>query len=119
MTGAPLPHMPSQTATIMSPPPSGCSLDTTLPQSRERDRPSAALVALLKVLLAARCEQHHVAPRLVASSDDIDRLALDDEADIPALHGWRREVFGNEALRLKQGQIALGAEGKRIKLIPV
>lgn len=90
-----------------------------VPQGREKDRPSAALVALLKVLLAARCEQHHVAPRLVASSDDIDRLALDDEADIPALHGWRREVFGNDALRLKQGEIALGVEGKRVKLIPV
>lgn len=89
------------------------------PQSRERDRPSGALVALLKVLLAAKSEQHHVAPKLLATSEDIDRLALDDQADVPALHGWRREVFGEDALRLKHGGIALGVDGKRIKMIPV
>ncbi|HET6608768.1 MAG TPA: ribonuclease D [Rhodopila sp.] len=89
------------------------------PQSRDRDRPSQALVALLKVLLAAKCEIHHVAPKLLATSEDIDRLALDDEADIPALHGWRRDVFGEDALRLKHGSIAMGVDGKKIKLIPV
>jgi ribonuclease D len=96
--------------------------DADLPaagQMRDRDRPSGALVALLKVLLAAKCEQHHVAPKLLATSDDIDRLALDDEADVPALHGWRRVVFGEDALRLKHGGIALGVDGKRIKMIPV
>ena len=89
------------------------------PQSRDSVRPSAALVSLLKVLLAAKSEQHHVAARLVASSDDIDRLALEDNPDIPALHGWRREVFGNDALLLKQGRIALGVDGRRVKFIPV
>ncbi len=89
------------------------------PMSRDRDRPSGALVALLKVLLAAKCEIHHVAPKLLATSEDIDRLAMDDEADVPALHGWRREVFGEDALRLKHGGIALGVDGKRIKMIPV
>src|ERR1700761_2560272 len=65
--------------------------DADLPaqaQSRDVARPSAALVSLLKVLLAAKSEQHHVAPRLVASADDIDRLALEDDPDIPSLHGW-------------------------------
>ena len=89
------------------------------PAVRETTRPSAALVALLKVLLAAKSEQHHVAPRLVASSDDIDRLAGEDSPDIPALHGWRREVFGEDALSLKIGHLALGVDGRRIKLIPV
>ena len=89
------------------------------PQPRDNLRPSAALVALLKVLLAAKSEQHHVASRLVASSDDIDRLALEENPDIQALHGWRREVFGNDALLLKQGRIALGVDGRRVKLIPV
>jgi ribonuclease D len=96
--------------------------DAELPavgQMRDRDRPSGALVALLKVLLATKCELHHVAPKLLATSDDIDRLALDDEADVPALHGWRREVFGEDALRLKHGGIALGVDGKRIRMIPV
>ena len=84
---------------------------------REGPRASPALVALLKVLLAAKCEQHHVAPRLVASSEDIDRLATEDEPPVPALHGWRRDVFGADALALKEGRIALGVDGKRVKLI--
>ena len=85
---------------------------------REGPRPSAALVSLLKVLLAARCEEHDVAPRLVASSDDIDRLASEENPNIPVLHGWRRVVFGNDAIALKQGRIALGVAGRRVKLIP-
>jgi ribonuclease D len=89
------------------------------PQQRDNNRPSAALVALLKVLLAAKSEQHHVAARLVAGSDDIDRLALEENPDVPSLHGWRREVFGNDALLLKQGRIALGVDGRKVKFIPV
>lgn len=90
-----------------------------LPQLvREGPRPSPALVALLKVLLAAKCEAHHVAPKLVASSEDIDRLATEDAPSVRALHGWRREVFGADALALKAGGIALGVAGRRVKLIP-
>ncbi len=89
------------------------------PQARDNARPSAALVSLLKVLLAAKAEQHNVAPRLVASSDDIDRLALEDSPDVPASHGWRKVVFGDDALRLKQGRIALGVDGRKVKFIPV
>ena len=81
--------------------------------------PDGRCVSLLKVLLAAKSEQHHVASRLVANSDDIDRLALEEDPDVPALHGWRREVFGNDALLLKQGRMALGVDGKRVKFIPV
>jgi ribonuclease D len=88
------------------------------PRSRDGARPSPALVSLLKVLLAAKCEDHHVAARLVASSDDIDRLATEEAPDIAALHGWRREVFGEDALALKQGRVALGVAGRRVKLIP-
>ncbi len=88
------------------------------PRGRDGARPSPALVSLLKVLLAAKCEDHHVAAKLVANSDDIDRLATEDAPDIAALHGWRREVFGEAALALKQGRIAVGVEGRRIKLIP-
>ncbi len=86
-------------------------------RGREGAKPSPALIALLKVLMAAKCEEHNVAPKLVASSDDIDRLATEDAPDIPALHGWRREVFGQDALALKAGRIALGVDGKRIKMI--
>jgi ribonuclease D len=94
--------------------------DCDLPEARnQRDgpRPSPALVALLKVLLAEKADSHDVAPKLLASSEDIDRLATEDEPDIPALHGWRRGVFGEDALALKQGRIALGVNGRRIKLI--
>ena len=58
-------------------------------------------MSLLKVLLAAKCEEHDVAPKLVASSDDIDRLSVEEEPDVPALTGWRRRVFGDDALALK------------------
>ena len=88
-------------------------------QARDTPRPSGALVSLLKVLLAAKCEQHHVAPKLVANSDDIDRLASEDSPDVPALHGWRRDVYGNDALALKRGGVALGVDGRRIRLISV
>jgi ribonuclease D len=91
-----------------------------LPEARNhRDgpRPSPALVALLKVLLAEKAESHDVAPKLLASAEDIDRLATEDHPDVPALHGWRLGVFGEDALALKQGRIALGVNGRRIKLI--
>ena len=89
-----------------------------LPNGTRSDGPRAspALIALLKVLLAAKGEQHNVAPRLLASSEELDRLATEDAPDIPALQGWRREVFGADALALKAGQVLLGVEGKRVKL---
>ncbi len=94
--------------------------DSALPAAhtgREGPRPSPALVALLKVLLAAKCEAHHVAPRLVASSEDIDRLATEEAPAVPALHGWRRDVFGADALALKDGRIALNVDGRRVRLL--
>jgi ribonuclease D len=89
------------------------------PQERPGPRPSPALVALLKVLLAAKCEQHHVAARLVAGSDDIERLAVEAAPDVPALQGWRRTVFGEDALALRQGRIALGVDGRQVRLVDV
>lgn len=87
------------------------------PRGKDGPRPSPALVALLKVLLAARADENHVAARLIASSDDIDRLAAEDAPDLPALHGWRRALFGDDALAMKQGRVAVGVNGKRIRLI--
>ena len=87
------------------------------PRSKDGPRASPALVSLLKVLLAAKCEEHNVAPKLLASSDDLDRLATEPEPDIPALHGWRRDMFGADALALKAGAVTLGVDGKRIKLL--
>ncbi|HZH45704.1 MAG TPA: ribonuclease D [Roseococcus sp.] len=78
---------------------------------------SPALVALLKVLLAASAEAHHVAPKLLADTEDLERLASESEPDVRALSGWRREVFGEDALALKTGQLALGVAGRRVRLI--
>ena len=78
---------------------------------------SGPSIELLKVLLKLRCDTHKVAQKLVASSSDIDAIAVDDNADIRALRGWRREVFGEDALRLKRGEIALTGDGPRIKVI--
>jgi len=94
--------------------------EADLPEpARDRAGPAAspALVALLKVLLAAKSEEHQVAPKLLANSEELDRLAAEAEPDVPALQGWRREVFGNAALALKQGRLALGVDGRKVKLI--
>ncbi len=77
------------------------------------------IVELLKVLLKLKCEEHHVATKLVASSADLDRIAASDDADVQALHGWRREIFGNDALALKHGRIALSMRARRIVMLRV
>ena len=86
-----------------------------------RDQPAGLgpLVDLLKVLLKLQCERHDVAQKLVASVADLERIAADDAAEVPALTGWRREVFGKDALALKQGRLALGMEGKTLKMVPL
>eukprot|EP01037_Dinobryon_pediforme_P001353 gene1353-1370_t len=88
-----------------------------VPGQREGPKASPALVSLLKVLLAAKCEQFHVAPKLVANSEDIDRLATEDKPEIACIAGWRADVFGADAMALKAGRLALGVDGKRVKLI--
>ena len=92
-------------------------LQPPAPRYKDGPRASPALVALLRVLLATKSEQHDVAPKLLASSEDLDRLATEAAPDVPALSGWRREVFGADALALKAGQVTLGVDGKRIKLV--
>jgi ribonuclease D len=88
----------------------GLALDPkTLPRlERERGRGgNGAVLDLLKVLLKAVAEAERVAPKIIASSDDLEAIASDDEADIPALKGWRRDVFGDKALALKSGALGL------------
>ncbi|KPF71817.1 ribonuclease D [Bosea sp. AAP35] len=81
----------------------------TLPRlERERGRGgNGAVLDLLKVLLKAVAEAERVAPKIIASSDDLEAIASDDEADVPALQGWRRGVFGEKALALKSGELGL------------
>jgi ribonuclease D len=77
----------------------------------------AAIVELLKVLLRMISESHHVAAKVIATVDDLERIAGDDNADVPALSGWRRELFGNKALALKHGKLALAIEGGRVAAV--
>ena len=74
----------------------------------------AATVELLKVLLRMTSERHGVAAKVIATVDELDRIAADDQADVPALKGWRRELFGENALALKHGKLALAVENGRV-----
>jgi ribonuclease D len=78
---------------------------------------SSAIVELLKVLLRMTAEKHAVAAKVIATVDDLDRIAADDHADVPALKGWRRELFGEKALALKSGRLALAIEKGRVSAI--
>ncbi len=84
---------------------------------RPQTQSQSATVELLKVLLKMVAEKHHVAAKVVATSDDLDRIAEDDEADIGALKGWRREIFGDKALALKHGRLALAIERGRVTTV--
>jgi ribonuclease D len=64
-----------------------------------------------------KSEAEDVAPRLIASSDDLDAIAADDHADVPALSGWRFDVFGRDALRIKRGELALAVKNREIRLV--
>ena len=88
----------------------------TLPKL-EKPRGSSsgsATVELLKVLLRMTSERHGVASKVIATVDDLEQIAVSDEADVAALRGWRRELFGDAALALKQGQLALAIEKGRV-----
>ena len=80
---------------------------------------AAPLIELLKVLLKLRSEQQHVAQRLLANTRDLERIAVSEDADIPAFNGWRREIFGNDALALKAGRVALAVGRRGVRLIDV
>jgi ribonuclease D len=89
------------------------------PVPPRRDLPAGLgpVVELLRVLLKMRCEDHEVAQKLVASADDLELIAADDEADVPAMSGWRHEIFGADALALKHGRLALTTVGRRVKVV--
>jgi ribonuclease D len=91
----------------------------TLPR-QERQPPQVngtAVVELLKVLLRMVSERHHVAAKIIATVDDLERIAADDGATVPALSGWRRELFGEQALALKHGELALAIERGKVAAV--
>lgn len=90
--------------------------DQLPPVPRPKAIPEGTLAAvdLLKVLLKYVAEKNGVAAKVLATVDDLEAIALDDDADVPALKGWRRQFFGEMALKLKHGALALTFDGKRV-----
>ncbi|MQP66880.1 ribonuclease D [Niveispirillum sp. SYP-B3756] len=94
--------------------------DANLPRPDPRPEPPpgiAPIVELLRVLLKMVCDDNEVASRLVANSADLEAIAGNDDADVTALKGWRRDLFGEAALKLKRGKLALAITGKKVKLV--
>ncbi|MCG8447099.1 MAG: ribonuclease D [Hyphomicrobiales bacterium] len=91
----------------------------TVPKFKHQTGPqngAAAVIDLLKVLLKAVADNEGVAPRVIATVDDLTAIATDDDADVAALKGWRRELFGQIALRLKAGEISLAVSAGRVRV---
>jgi ribonuclease D len=76
-----------------------------------------AAAEILKLALKVVCEGLGIAPKLVGNSSDIEAVAEDDAADVPLMHGWRREVFGNLALELKHGQALIGFQNGKVRIV--
>ena len=91
----------------------------SVPPPPKRRHGSAAIADMLKVFLKARAEDLGIASKLIASSADLEALAGEDDPDVPLLNGWRREVFGEDALRIMSGELALVARPNGIELIEV
>lgn len=88
-----------------------------MPRNQPLSAEATAIIELLKVLLKAAAARHRVAPRLIADSEDLERIASEAEPDVAALKGWRRQLFGEDALRLKRGELALTlSEGEVIAI---
>ncbi|MEM9141143.1 MAG: ribonuclease D [Pseudomonadota bacterium] len=90
-----------------------------VPPPPKRREGSAAIAELLKVFLKARADEIGVAPRLIAPASEIEALAGEDGTDLAVLGGWRREVFGDDALRIKDGEVALVAQPGGVRLVEV
>jgi ribonuclease D len=85
-----------------------------LPRGRPAPEGSGAAVDLMKVLLKLIGENEGVATKIIATVDDLEAIAADDQADVPALRGWRRELFGEQALKVKRGELALTFDGRKV-----
>ena len=91
----------------------------TLPERPQLPEGLGPVIDLLKVVLKMKCEAEGVAQKLVANVADLELIAADDEADVQALKGWRRELFGDAAIAVKHGKLAVTIEGKKLALRPV
>ncbi len=93
--------------------------DCPKPRAKEElPRGIGPVIDLLRVLLKMKCDEADVAQKLLASANDLEKIAaFGDEADVKALHGWRREVFGGDALKLRRGELGLAVKGKRLIML--
>lgn len=80
---------------------------------------TSALVEMLRLLLKIKADKYHVAQKLIATNADLEIIARSPDPQVPALEGWRREIFGNAALALKSGKVAIGIKDYKISLIPL
>lgn len=76
-----------------------------------------ALIEMLKLLLKIKADRYQVAAKLIATSEDIEEIARSNDPQVPALKGWRNEVFGVDAMKLKKGEVAIGVKNDKISLI--
>ncbi len=88
-----------------------------IPRPKQAPEGCAAAAEMLKVLLKVTVEKYGVAAKIIATVDDLEKIAADDNADVAALKGWRKELFGNKALDLKNGRIALGYKKRAVQII--
>jgi len=77
---------------------------------------SGAVIDLLKVLLRHVADENDVAAKLIATTDDLEKIATDDQADTAALRGWRYDLFGQQALLLKSGKLSMGLNKKKLSI---
>ena len=89
-----------------------------IPAGQVLSAEAMALVDLLRVLLKAAAARNRVAPKLIADTSDLERIAVEQEPDVPALRGWRRELFGEDALSLKRGDVALTVAKGEVVAVP-
>lgn len=90
-----------------------------VPRKDQFPKNAQGTLEMLKMLLRINCAEEDVAAKLVADTEDLEIMAVEANPDVPALHGWRREVFGRDALDLKAGKIALRLEKGRVKKIEI
>ena len=91
--------------------------DVALPARPRGRQGGGATVELLKVLLKAVSENERVAPKIIASIDDLEAIAESDQADVAPMRGWRRSVFGDKALAVKNGRLGLGLSRGRVTVV--
>jgi ribonuclease D len=102
----------------------GLAMDPAKVPAPEGERPmlndaASAAAEVLRLVLKITCEREGIAPKLLAGTADLEAIAMDNDADVPAMHGWRRQIFGEAALKVKAGEMGIVLQGGKARLVPV